>query len=45
VQLALLEHRLEQRCLPRAVRPDERNMLAALDCEAGVVQEDALADP
>src|SRR5581483_10895484 len=34
------EHRLEQRRLPGAVRPDERDVLAALDRERGVREQE-----
>ena len=37
--LAVAEDRLEQRRLARAVRADERDMLAALECERRVVEQ------
>ena len=44
VRLALVEQRLEQRRLPRAVRADERDVLAALERERRLAQQLALAD-
>ena len=44
VRLALVEQRLDQRRLPRAVRPDERDVLAALERERRLAQQLALAD-
>jgi hypothetical protein len=41
LRLALLEDRLEQRRLARAVRPDERDVLAALDRERASVEQHA----
>ena len=45
VGLALADERAQQRRLPRAVRADERDVLAALERERRVVQQLALADP
>ena len=45
VGLALADERAQQRRLARAVRPDECDVLAALECERRVVQQFALADP
>src|SRR5262249_56591055 len=44
LRLALLQDRLEQRRLARAVRPDERDVLATLDREGRAVEQDAVAD-
>ena len=41
--LAPAEHRLEQRGLPRAVRPDERDVLAALQREGRVGEQGLVA--
>ena len=43
-RVAPAEHRLEQRRLAGAVRPDERDVLAALDRERRAAQQHALAD-
>ena len=45
VRLAAAEQRLDQGRLAGAVRPDERDVLAALERERRVVEQLALADP
>jgi len=42
--LAASEDRLEQRRLAGAVRADERDVLASLDCERCAAEQHALAD-
>ena len=44
-RLSAAEQGLEQRCLPRAVRPDESHVLAALDREGRAGEQLLVAGP